>query len=197
MAWDESRSRRKSTNHQNNERNRSKSTKRQAEDETTWKDANSGKRGWMGRNRFHPNVESNKGTGKVPTDLIKEVVGMKGLGRNLQYYIGQTSPNLTDATIKEVLIEMAKAIGKSLTAEDMQVNDCTPKQIQNPYMRSWKVQVNIEHKELFDNPELYPPTWNHREFVQQPRRTNDNKRPRNEPSVSQQTSTQGNDNPSA
>ena len=70
-------------------------------------------------------MESNKGTGKVPSDHLREVFAMKGLGRNLQYYIGQTSPNLTDAKIKDVLIEMAKSIGKSLTAEDMQVNDCT------------------------------------------------------------------------
>jgi hypothetical protein len=112
----------------------------------------------------------------------------KGVGGSVEYYVGNTTPELDESTMKTALIICYKDIVKdtigdsvAITEDDLEVDNITPPDIKNPHSKSWKIKVPYKVKEIFDREDLYPKPWRHRKFFP-PRSSNktvpESKKPR-------------------
>ena len=115
----------------------------------------------------------------VPNGSSK--VDLSGLGgvmvAPIDRYIGNTDLRVTKEMVMAALTQCAAGLeGKpALEIEDVvRINRDLP----NARTAAWKVTVPYKHKDLMNNPELYPPGWTHRAYFA-PRGEN-TKRPRHE-----------------
>ena len=87
--------------------------------------------------------------------------GYSDLARPEQFWVGNTSPDTTADSVKEVL---GKCAG-GLNVEDFKIIDVTTLNKEtNPMSRSWRVTVPARLKDLMLNPAMYPLGWGGRVF---------------------------------
>jgi hypothetical protein len=88
------------------------------------------------------------------------------LGAPLDFYVGNTSIQVTDEKVKQVLVKCAAGLQDSTVALQVLNVEEIGKELTGRRTKCWKVTVPYSMKEIMQQSSLYPNSWTHRRFFQ-------------------------------
>ena len=97
---------------------------------------------------------------------LSDVLGVAAAAP-LDFYVGNTSLDVTGEDVKQVLVRCATGVeGNTAQLEVLEVKEIGT-DLANRRTRCWKVKVPYKLKELMQQSSLYPSGWTHRRFFEQ------------------------------
>jgi hypothetical protein len=97
---------------------------------------------------------------------LSDVLGVAAAAP-LDFYVGNTSLDVTEDDVKQVLVRCATDVqGNTAHLEVLEVKEIGT-DLANRKTKCWKVKVPFKMKELMQQSSLYPSGWTHRRFFEQ------------------------------